>query len=328
MGPAGINRTILHVEDSSDMASLVQEAFKSFGFEGRWLTRQTVAGGLAALRELERDNAPLHLILLDMQLPDGLGLGVLRAVKANPRWQLTPVIVLSGESEPELVNAAYALGAGCFLSKLPITITMIDALEALYRCWLEGAVLPVASPTDPLRSALQRAVRIRAQCAEFYLTAARRVIGTPDNTFWLERSLSEGNMSNLFAFMEPLASGNDMPPELIKQVTVAQDRVQDTLQQVEHAFRTIDTYDPQELCRAALRIAGAVDEQLAVRFLQHLVPLSPEAAGTLRHHAAQQLRALARYTLDRTSDPQLCEQAVELVHWADRLVPAATPCAA
>ncbi len=105
--------TILHVEDDPSLAKLVRVAFQSLGFHGNMLTADRVENALALLAERARHHQPVDLILSDMQLPDGTGLDVVREVRADPYWHLTPVLVLSGEIAPGVVNEAYALGANC-----------------------------------------------------------------------------------------------------------------------------------------------------------------------------------------------------------------------
>ncbi|MGW4277437.1 response regulator [Streptomyces seoulensis] len=64
----------------------------------------------AALRFLERDEAPVDLALVDLYLPDGPGLELLRALPCD-------AFVLSAASEGRTVRTALAAGALAYLIK-------------------------------------------------------------------------------------------------------------------------------------------------------------------------------------------------------------------
>ena len=55
--------------------------------------------------------APLDGMLLDLHLPDGSGLELLRELRARPATQAFPVIVLTAEGEERVLEEAEDLGA-------------------------------------------------------------------------------------------------------------------------------------------------------------------------------------------------------------------------
>jgi len=57
------------------------------------------------------------IIILDIELPDINGVEVLENIKANPQRFMTPVIVLSGNHDPELIRNTLKLGANDFIRK-------------------------------------------------------------------------------------------------------------------------------------------------------------------------------------------------------------------
>ena len=61
-----------------------------------------------------------RVILLDLRLPKVDGLEVLRALKADPRARLIPVVVLTSSKEDRDVVESYQLGVNSFVSK-PVT---------------------------------------------------------------------------------------------------------------------------------------------------------------------------------------------------------------
>jgi two-component system chemotaxis response regulator CheY len=111
--------TILHVEDDTALAEVVQMTFENFGFRGRTLHAETVAEAGMTVDGMARQGNPIDLIISDMSLPDGTGLDVVRHVRSNPGSERTPILILSGESDPSNVGRAYALGANCYVEKSP-----------------------------------------------------------------------------------------------------------------------------------------------------------------------------------------------------------------
>src|SRR5437868_8521262 len=75
---------VLHVEDDADLAEVVQVAFKTLGFHGRILIAGTVSSALSIVKSRRENNEPLDLILVDVHLPDGSGLEIIRVITSNP----------------------------------------------------------------------------------------------------------------------------------------------------------------------------------------------------------------------------------------------------
>ena len=66
-------------------------------------------------------------ILLDITMPKGSGLDVLRLLKASPGTEHIPVIVISGSADPEMPAKVKALGAADYVAK-PFDIPRIQAV--------------------------------------------------------------------------------------------------------------------------------------------------------------------------------------------------------
>jgi len=318
----GVNNnkfTILHVEDDPVLVKLVQMAFENFGFRGSMISAGRVDTALGLLAERERNQERIDLILVDMELPDGTGLDVIREVKSNPAWLLTPVIVLSSNMAAGTINGAYALGANCYVSKIPKSSKVIEALRALYVSWLENALLPRMIARDRLQNALSRAVQLRARTAEFYLGLARIFEGQPEMGFWLDRSLNEGNLSNLLAFFLPKVSEKDLPPETLVRLASMQEQVKKALEAAEERLKKNPAPQTDEVYRWTLDLIGALDEEVVAECIGYLFPKGPEATTALKARAALQMKELAGHILAGTKDLHLRQEAGRLHDWAGQI---------
>jgi DNA-binding response OmpR family regulator len=100
--PPGSARHLLVVDDEPHIGLLLRPEFEARGF------RVTVARSLAAARATV-DSA--DLMLLDVHLPDGSGIEFLRELRARPRTQHLPILILTGESGDRVLEEARRLGA-------------------------------------------------------------------------------------------------------------------------------------------------------------------------------------------------------------------------
>ncbi len=96
--------TIVVVEDEADMARLLQFNLQSLGH------RVHLAPTAADAVRLVADGVP-DLVLLDLRLPDGFGMDLLRDFRAAPRTAATPVIVVSALGDEPTVVQALECGA-------------------------------------------------------------------------------------------------------------------------------------------------------------------------------------------------------------------------
>lgn len=304
--------TILHVEDDPDLAWIVRLAFEDFGFAGDMLTAKSVRGALELLDERERKREPLSLIISDIGLPDGSGLDLIREVKTNPYWRMTPVIVLSGEIDPEVINSAYALGANTYLPKDPGQTNLVVSLESFYKCWLENVQLPRATARDRIQEALDRAIGLRVRTSEFYLNLARGSAEESEIKFWLDRALVEGNLSNLLAFFRNKLSEKDFPAGAIDRLISYQAQVASSLARAETQLKKTPSPGSDLSCRWVLELSDALDDEVLVEAVACLFPKNPVVATALRARAAAQLKALATYIMERAQHAELRQRAVSL----------------
>jgi DNA-binding response OmpR family regulator len=101
---------ILLVEDSKSSQHLVRAALESADIE------MTVSGTLTdGLNQASQTN--FDLILLDLSLPDGEGLTLLREIQARASNERIPVLLLTGKEDLQSKVAAFTLGAEDYLVK-------------------------------------------------------------------------------------------------------------------------------------------------------------------------------------------------------------------
>lgn len=119
-------RRVLYVEDDATSMKLIELLLRGRGVE--FVGASTAAQGLAAARASAPD-----LILLDLQLPDGNGESVLRALRAEESLRAVPIVMLSAEAARDTVRRLLEAGADEYLTK-PIDVhRAADLIERLLR---------------------------------------------------------------------------------------------------------------------------------------------------------------------------------------------------
>jgi len=83
---------ILLCEDDRDTATAVRERFRQAGFAVDFAYTMTAAIERAAVNSYAA-------ILVDLQLPDGDGVGLILRLRAQPQYHNTPIIVTAGDPE-------------------------------------------------------------------------------------------------------------------------------------------------------------------------------------------------------------------------------------
>ena len=114
----GVANTVVHVKDG-------QEALDYIRSEGAFAGRVP--------------NGPL-LVLLDINMPLADGVEVLRQLKADPRTDQLPVIMLTTTDDPREVQRCYELGCSCYVTK-PVDYDRF--VEAIRRLGLFLAIVQV-----------------------------------------------------------------------------------------------------------------------------------------------------------------------------------------
>ncbi len=95
------------------------------------------------LIQAECGERPLDLALLDLLMPGMDGLVGLRRLRAA--CPMTPVVIVSGLYDPDLIDDAYAIGARGFVPKGMTGVRLTEALA----CVLDGATFRPPHLSDP-----------------------------------------------------------------------------------------------------------------------------------------------------------------------------------
>ena len=95
---------VLFVEDDEAIAQMYKLKLELDGY------RVDLARDGEVALQMARSSLP-DIIFLDIRLPKLDGLDVLEALRADPKTQRVPVVILSSHSEKELVDRGAKLGA-------------------------------------------------------------------------------------------------------------------------------------------------------------------------------------------------------------------------
>jgi DNA-binding response OmpR family regulator len=118
--------SILAIEDDWTVAMVLEHVLRTAGYEVQ------VVGGVSDGRRA-LSGGSYDLVLLDLNLPDGNGLELLRTIRED-LGRTTPILVLSGMRQEETVVQGLRFGADDYVAK------PFSPLELLARVdrWVRG----------------------------------------------------------------------------------------------------------------------------------------------------------------------------------------------
>ncbi len=117
---------LLLIDDDARLSSMVADYLGRAGFE------VATAGSLAAGRG-RLDTEAFDALVLDLMLPDGDGLDLCRALRANPRTRALPLLMLTARGEPLDRIVGLELGADDYLPKPFEPRELLARIKALLR---------------------------------------------------------------------------------------------------------------------------------------------------------------------------------------------------
>jgi len=180
-----LQATILVVDDQPEVRETMKDCLTAYGY--RVLT---AASAEVALDVMER--SAVHLVLTDVHMRGMSGIELCACLKGDPRWQLTPVVLLTAHADLESRVAGLAAGADDFFAKpvefaelrtrVAVLLRVKDLLDQLERA--ENVITTLGTTIearDPYTAGhCQRLAR--------YATALGRALGVDASTLkalWL-----------------------------------------------------------------------------------------------------------------------------------------------
>lgn len=104
-------KRILVVDDSTTMRKMVMASLRDI----ENVSFSEAGNGLEAIERME--TSPFDLMVLDLNMPDMNGLEVLKFVLAHPKYQGTPIVILTTRGDEEMRLQALENGAALYLTK-------------------------------------------------------------------------------------------------------------------------------------------------------------------------------------------------------------------
>lgn len=150
-------KIVLVIEDDPLHAKLIRRALCRN--HGTMVTVAESAGsGLDAIGALAGSDDVVipDLILLDMTLPDGTGLEVLRAIRQDDQLRATPVVMLTCCQDDSLVKQCADTGANAYVVKSPRWNEFRDSVNRIGQFWTNDYFMPNhkhRQPSDSSRTA-------------------------------------------------------------------------------------------------------------------------------------------------------------------------------
>ena len=117
---------VLVADDSPPVAEMLTALLHDPGRVEVIGTADSEAGAIEAIRRLRPD-----AVVLDLQLGEGSGTNVIRAVRADPQLADTRLLVTSNHVAPQLRAACVALGADGYFDKVKELTALAGALARI-----------------------------------------------------------------------------------------------------------------------------------------------------------------------------------------------------
>ena len=102
-------KTIITVDDSATVRQMVKFTLADAGY-----TVMEAIDGKDALAKL---SGPVNLVITDLNMPNLDGIGLIRALRANPGFKGIPILMLTTESQDSTKQAGKAAGATGWIVK-------------------------------------------------------------------------------------------------------------------------------------------------------------------------------------------------------------------
>lgn len=129
-------------DDDADDRFLVQAAFDDNAITNPIIFFEDGEKLVGYLNQVAITTLP-PLILLDLNMPKRDGREILKILRSKNEWNAIPIIVFSTSNAPEDINAAYHLGANCYIIKPSSYEGLKETILNIQQFWLQTVSLPV-----------------------------------------------------------------------------------------------------------------------------------------------------------------------------------------
>lgn len=130
----GLNHIkILVVDDSSVMRKMIKHELEKLGVQF-----EDAADGELAWTRLVQSPDEFKVVLSDVNMPNLNGIELLRRIRGNERFKELPVVMLTSETDREIVDAARSLGVSAYLNK---PLQTAELMKVLARMMVKAAAL-------------------------------------------------------------------------------------------------------------------------------------------------------------------------------------------
>ncbi len=117
-------KTAWLVDDDDEMGRALKLMLKLLGYQMR-----AFLNARNAVKILQYGERP-DVLILDINMPEVSGMDMLEFVRRNNDWREIPVVMLSTEYSPPLIDKALAMGADSYVCK-PVTLDELETAIGL-----------------------------------------------------------------------------------------------------------------------------------------------------------------------------------------------------
>ena len=116
---------VMVVDDMATSRGLITQALDSIGIQNV----STATDGKSAIALLAR--SPVHLVISDYNMPEMDGLHLLHYLRSNPQTQKLGFLLITGRTDPAIINKGKQLGMNNFIAKPFQPADLKTAIESI-----------------------------------------------------------------------------------------------------------------------------------------------------------------------------------------------------
>ncbi|PIQ27654.1 hypothetical protein COW36_07100 [bacterium (Candidatus Blackallbacteria) CG17_big_fil_post_rev_8_21_14_2_50_48_46] len=136
------NYTVLVIEDQPLDMALIEDVVESEKIPVHLISFDCGEKAIQYLKQQKTPGLRPDLILLDLKLSGVQSLEILKKLRAEPRFGIIPIVILTSIESAWVVLDAYRLGCNCYIKKSLEPKDFSQSVSAIFDFWLNFAVLP------------------------------------------------------------------------------------------------------------------------------------------------------------------------------------------